>query len=111
MSLAALIFAVGANAIGAIPVPLDRPGFLELPAPTIRATGPVEPAGSIPSAQKDTADEQSEYPQIPEPDASQRPDLVVHLGDRRTWPQLELGALGGGTQGFQLLHVGLGFDF
>jgi hypothetical protein len=112
MSLAALLVALGANIIGVTPAQSERPGFLELAPSVLAAERSVISPQTAPSLPLQTAGERSDIPVVSYPVSSARPDLAVYLGNRRSGPQLELGALGGGrADAPSLVHVGFGFDF
>jgi hypothetical protein len=112
MSLSALLIALGANVVGVTPAQSERPSFLELAPSILAAERSVISPQTVSSLPPQAAGERSDVPVISYPEASTRPDLAVYLGNRRSGPQLELGALGGGrADAPSLVHVGFGFDF
>ena len=112
MSLGALLALLGANAAGMTPVQLERSGFDEgFPSP-LAAESSIATKNRASSDQRDATDEQADLPAMAPPDVAPPQQLVMRVGDRRTGPELELGALGRGrARIFSLVRVGFGFDF
>jgi hypothetical protein len=108
MSLGGLLTVVGAATIAGAPAPPERYDFPDLSVLALRSQ-----AAMLPPVLPIHPDDAGEPPHGPIWPARSPPlELVVYVGDRRSGPQLELGALGGGRADAPgLVHVGFGFDF
>jgi hypothetical protein len=112
MSFAAMLFAMGANAMAAISVTPVHQGFLEMSSSVIAAESSMMTHHPVSSMHQVPTDDRPDHAITAPPDTPSSLDLAIYVGDRRSGPQLELGALGGGRADAPgLVHVGFGLDF
>jgi hypothetical protein len=111
MSFGALLTALGASVVGGMPVPSERADFLELSSSALATESSVMNSRSA-ATRPDKGNDRSDARTLSPPASSPLPDIALYLGNPRSGPELELGALGGGRlQTPGLVHLGFGMNF
>ena len=112
MSLGSLLAVVAAIVTSVIPPQSETSHSLALSALDLAAENSIMALHVGPMIGQVVATRQPDSPVTSRFDAPPRPELVVYVGNRRSGPQLELGAMGGGrADAPSLVHLGFGFNF